>query len=280
MQIDEKEIKYLRNKHNGGVSNAKGNDYERFYVVKEILRFCADIDDLNSISFVPQVFPAYVDDLKEIESNNVVFCQIKNVENLKWTDGNETHSIEEDFILQSKLCEDSKIPYRLRMVYSNGKSEIRVIPDTISRYTEIEHFKAYATVEMMIQEEIDVIKRFKAKYVQFDSTDKICNFAVLLMGIWTSEDNTNKEIHLIDIVKKVDEEGKGFTALIVPVISVPEDIIELFARFDGVSLDTANGMLNIKYKKISICVPPSEDLYNRLRQVKVGNVKDLLMKIY
>lgn len=278
--LDEKEITYLKNKHTGGISNAKGNDYERFYVIKEILRLCADTENLDSISFVPQVYPAYLDDLKEKYASNVIYCQIKNVEQLRWTDGNSTHTIEEDFMLQSKLCEDNNEQYRLRLVYSNGNSEIKRIPDSILQYTEIEHFRSYDTVEKMIQEESDVVERFKAKFTQFDNTDKVCNFAVSLIGIWASEDNTNQEVRLVDIIKKVDDMGKGYTALVVPTISIPEDIEKLFESFEGISWGVSNGLLNLKYKRISTCVPPTEDVYNRLRTVEVGNVKDLINKLY
>jgi len=277
--MQAKELKYLQNKHRGGLSNAKGQDYERFYVVKEILRICADTNDLSSISFVPQA-EAFVDDLKEQLPDGNVYCQLKNVEHLHWSDGNPSHTIEEDFQLQAQLCDERQEVFMLRMVYSNGDSCIKTIPCSIAAYTEVEHFRNYSSVEMMIQSESDVVARFQKCFPQFDTTDKLCNFAVSLLGVWSSADHSDSEVLLLDLVRQVDEVGHGYTALILPAGELPQDIDQLMACFDELKYGIHNGMLCLQFRSMFISVPPSEALFSRLRAANPQSIKELLSVCY
>ncbi|MDE6369720.1 MAG: hypothetical protein K2K94_10845 [Muribaculaceae bacterium] len=85
MKLSQEHKDYLDRKHNGGVSNQKGNTFETIYATKEIVRLFAEGADINTTYLATQLEYVFVDDLNILYTDGKrVYCQLKDKINLSW----------------------------------------------------------------------------------------------------------------------------------------------------------------------------------------------------
>jgi len=275
---DEK--KYLENKHKGGISNSKGASYELYYIVREIMRFLVQYkDNHSSVSLTAQKEYVYVDDLVEYEPDLVTYCQLKNVEGLRWINGNKTHTITEDFECQSKMCMEKGEMYRLRLVYSDSEFAVSNVPGTLVSYTSTEFFDNYDSIEQMVLSERNLVDSFKQTYPQFDSLDKVSNYAVAVCGIWAGCNRSNNNVNLQEIINEVNKCGSGFTML-QNNVALPMNIIAILNDIIGLKYDVSANILRMSYNGFMSEMPVTDDLLQKISDSNPKDIFELIQILY
>lgn len=149
---DENKSKYINRKHLGGIVNAKGNSYEEKYLLLQILSRIggSEANTLETI-YYSQVKNRTVDDLVIQEHNNhLIYHQLKDSINLKWSDGGKSYTILDDFKEQESISAKLGEDFELKIVASNSECDILKsnIPDDLSHTTK-EHFPAISFYELI-----------------------------------------------------------------------------------------------------------------------------------
>ena len=99
VEIDKE---YLTRKHRGGENSKKGNMFEAYFSVYQILLLMSE-GKLDATLF-SQVENAYVDDLLILQDDSSVYHQIKDVKSLSWGNIETKNTLAYDFYHQAELC--------------------------------------------------------------------------------------------------------------------------------------------------------------------------------
>lgn len=203
---------YLKRKHEGGLSSKKGSTFEDFYATYRIVALMSRFGhNLKHVSFTAQVEDAFVDDLLIAYPKKRFYHQIKDVNNLSWTLGNKTHTMQEDFELQKQACEEKHAAYELRLVCSHDSVQIRDIPDSLKSCTKLVHFESAKTLNACILSNKDFRDALSAISLE-KSWDSLSNLGTCILGYWSSGNQQN--VKLDAVYKHILSVSKGMIVLL------------------------------------------------------------------
>lgn len=140
----KKHIKYLANKHQGGISNSVGNLYENhFAVFKIISHFDKSKAFLNKIVFVNQKSGCFIDDLFIRNGNRKEYHQLKTTKSLYWGVKKKKGTLNFDFSNQLLIEKRFKQPFILILVVQSKKLQTSLLknrPKKLKSVTAVDHF--------------------------------------------------------------------------------------------------------------------------------------------
>lgn len=136
-------LKYLQDKNRGGISGEKGNTYENFYAIYQIVLLAQEVIETNrEINFSSQIF-VFVDDLIIDRKGNTPFqhYQLKNSTSVSW--GSGLKSISDDFSKQQALNQSVSRDSDLHLVVSNLELRDKLndsLPEAIKSFSQVLYF--------------------------------------------------------------------------------------------------------------------------------------------
>ena len=232
MPISESDLRYLDNKHRGGVNNANGNAYEHYYAIYRIstLLFLHK-DNLHDIKIGSQI-RAFIDDLYVKEFYHMTYYQIKNVHELSWNYGKNGHTLINDCILQHELSSCDSEESNIVIVYSDENSALQPIPEEISSFAKIELFPFCDSLNQLLY----IFEPFRNSIKSICSlenpkNDDLDNIAKTLLGHWVGENSS--EVCLDDFYNSVHKNKS------LPIIGFNTECIseECKSLFDSFSIE-------------------------------------------
>lgn len=252
----EELFSYLKNKHQGGTNNSKGNTFENFFAIYKIALLAKkDIKDKDNL--ISSQIQCFVDDLA-IETPSIPganYFQIKDVATLSWDSG-QNHTIKECFELQLALGETEGIDTKCIMVVSRKSvcdSLKKETPEAIKNKTDIIHFNAAASINQLIQVNEDFRDAMSNICALTNpSTDKLEAIATIILGVWDASDKT--KVTIDQLLKKCYDINPnyiiGFESLL------PSNVENILQRIDGLAFEVENSYLKWKYKSTDNGVLP------------------------
>lgn len=207
MPIRPAERKYLKNKHRGGKSNAKGNQYEEYYAVYQLALL---IDKYRStpsnVYLTTQVPDTFVDDLLIVQEDaHKTYHQLKDVKNISWG----TNNLKYDFERQREISLENREQFALKIVYSNANSSISAVPKAISDCTTAEHFPSHPSIQSLYFGFQPFQEAVKNIATPLNSTDNdLIGISGALLGAWHTIDSQSST-SLEEILVKVGSIGRG-----------------------------------------------------------------------
>ena len=177
---------YLAHKHQGGASSKKGNRYEDFYAIYQIIKLMAN-KHLDAIVY-SQV-EAYVDDLKiDMGDGASVFCQLKDVKKLSWGNIDVKGTLAYDFFHQGKVCKEKNDDFSLRLVVSSQVEKMMTgMPVEISEYSNVEDYPSYGNLNRYIYDSNFYQIVALAFGLGAKEHEVASNYVTFLFGLWCGE---------------------------------------------------------------------------------------------
>lgn len=238
----EKQFEYLRNKNKGGVNNSKGNTFENFYTVYQIVKAFNDSPKWDNCRFSSQVF-CYIDDLVIEEEEDKInrYYQIKDVADLGWSNG--AHTIKEDFRKQHKLSRDLGVEPFLRLVVSRKEVYdylVANLPEEIKDLVKVVHFETASSLNNLIRKN-SLIKEELVKMcaLKNPSADKLDALGTILLGSWDSTDKN--KVPLKELLDKSYAQNPHFIRGLSTGIS--QRLSGILNSIEGFSYTIENGFL-------------------------------------
>ncbi len=225
---------YLANKHRGGISNAKGNLYEDYYVVFQIASCLARYkNQMDSVTFQSQLEDTFVDDLLVAHPSKNVYHQIKNTKSINWNFISSCRTIASDFEKQIEDCLERDEKFALKLIYSAINSDVKdTIPANIRKYSSAEFFPYKDDLNALLL----ISKDFQSVLIQISACgelttmDELSNLATIFLGVWKKNENRGR-ICLSDIVKQA-ENLKDFNLAVFPDIQINEKCSTILDSID------------------------------------------------
>ena len=246
MPIRPTEKKYLKNKHRGGRSNAKGNLYEEYYAVYQLALL---IDKYRStpsnVYLSTQVPDTFVDDLLIVqEDSHKTYHQLKDVKNISW----KSNKLKYDFERQRDISSENGEQFALKIVYSDIDSSVSEVPETISECTTAEHFPSYPSIQSLYFGFQPFQEAVKSIAMSNHLTDNdFIGISGALLGAWGMVDSQSST-SLKEILDKVDSIGKGLININTypSAIKVSDDCSALLRQI-GVEYQTVGSSVYWSY---------------------------------
>lgn len=226
---------YLANKHKGGEANAKGNLYEDFYAVYQIVSCIAKYKAaLDGVALQSQLEDTFVDDLLIAHPDKNVYHQLKNIKSLTWNTKSSDRTITSDFENQIKDCQDRNEVFALKLVYSEANCKVGdSIPDSIHKHTTTEFFPYEEDLNglVLISEEFMEALRQISVNGSSATMDSLANVAQVFLGAWRGC-GSNHRVSLSEIVARA-EETKHFNLNIFNDGKISEACREVLDNIEG-----------------------------------------------
>lgn len=230
---NEEEIKYLANKHKGGESNSKGNLYEDFYAVFQIVSCIANYkNSLDAIAFQTQLEDTYVDDLLIAYPYSNTYHQLKDTLSLSWSDGS-SRTILSDFENQIADCKERDEDFALKLVCSASDGKVTNLPDSIAKHTSVENFPHAEDINQLIfisGSFKEALKQISAKG-EASTDDDLLALAMVFLGSWKSVNN--KERITLSYIVEMAGKVHNFNLAIYPNAEISESCKSIFDAIDG-----------------------------------------------
>jgi hypothetical protein len=196
--FDEGALAYLRNKHRGGTSGAKGNTYEQFFAVYQLALLAEEaIATSDAIYLRSQVF-AFVDDLviDRTGTTPLVHFQLKDSSSVSW--GSGLRSIADDFEKQQQLNQFLARPSQLTLVVSDQTLRDHLaanLPNSLREFSQVQYFPSGLGLERLLNQD----PAFRAAIVYLCSVeqpglDKLDCVVKVLLGAWISGASSNPTV--------------------------------------------------------------------------------------
>ncbi|MCQ2350647.1 MAG: hypothetical protein MJ003_01590 [Paludibacteraceae bacterium] len=273
--MSKSDSNYLMHKHTGGVSNSRGNTYENYYVVKEILLLSLQYSKcLESVFLTQQKSDCFVDDLVIRNPDIRIYCQLKNQQSLTWSSGKGDRTLLSDFKRQAELCRKNGEVFKLRLVYSASDADINGVPADISDCTECEFFNGYSSLSQMVQS--DVFNGWRKTC----PLDKMDEYATMVLGTWCSQDRNDTEVSISKFFTQVESK---FHAKI-PAIGYDESAHSIIAavlpKIAGIEYQIADGSLLISYQGTQVSCLINSKLLDMLKGLTDYRANNLLLNIF
>ena len=226
MPVTPEEQKYLRHKHIGGESGAKGTAYESCYAVYSIARYLHSHENqLNNVFFSSQVEDVFVDDflieLPEIK----IYHQLKNVKRLRWTE-----DLIRDFTRQGEISNENGELFSLKLIYSDQSSSVSKIPTKIFSYTKVEYFPSSDSINKLLNTNLNFKEAIYSIAPEANKNDDVLlGIALAILGVWTGSEQ--KSISLSNILESILKIGQGAINIkIFKDTHISDECIEIFNR--------------------------------------------------
>lgn len=268
------EVKYLQDKHRGGLNNQKGNQYESFYTVTQIASLlCEYEDDLDNVSLQAQVPMTFVDDLLINYPDKKVYHQIKDVKNLSWNSGRK-YKLSDDFKGQVRLCKHRGENFGLKLVHSHADDNLAPKPMGTRKYTTIELFPACKTMNSLVLSNNRFEKDLRKLLYNGDNLtlDAVSDLASRILGYWGSINNT-LPVSLKSIDDKLSEPNAGYRSNVTTTLD-PE-CRTILNRLFGSNYIVSGDMLCMKYNYTTMTILLNDDIQQRIIDTNPSNPWDL-----
>ena len=237
--------KYLKNKNKGGVNNSKGNCFENFVAIYNIVKLFNDLVNQENTLLSAQKL-TFIDDfiIEKQDKGEVIYQQIKDVQALDWISGNR--SLQDDFEMQFKVAEHDKIDSTLEMIVSKKdvfESLSAHLPEKI-KYVKVVHFIGGTSVQSLIMHNDSVREQLiKMCALQNPSIDKLEALATIILGTWDGSDK--KDVSLNTLLDKCYSQNphyiKGFDN------KISNRLTEIFKSVKQFSFNINNGFIEWEY---------------------------------
>lgn len=273
MPIASTEKKYLKNKHKGGKSNAKGNRYEEHYTIYQLALLIDKYRSTPSKVFLTtQVPDTFVDDLLIVlEGSYKTYHQLKDVNHITWA----SNKLKYDFERQRDISLENNERFTLKLVYSDSVSSVSVVPETISDCTTAEYFPSYSSIQSLYFGFHPFQEAIKSIAVSQRATDNdLTGVCGALIGAWHTV-NSQSYVSLEEIFEKVNNIGKGLIMLDVPpAITISDDCSALLHQI-GVQYQISGTSLYWSYRGFSGYLPWTKEVEERIIAASPKKFKDI-----
>ncbi len=277
MRSDE-DCKYLTNKHKGGIANAKGNLYEDYYVVFQIVSCLARYkNQMDCVSFQSQLENTFVDDLLIAHPSKNVYHQIKNTKSIRWNTVALSRTIASDFEKQIEDCIERDEDFALKLIYSAINSDVKdTIPTSIKKYTSAEFFpyKDDLNALLLISKDFQSVLMQISARGELTTMDELSNLATIFLGVWRKNGN-GKRMSLSDIVKQA-EALKDFNLAVFPDSQINEKCRVILDSIEKLEYHIRGRKIYWKIGTLNGSCPWDEDLEARIIEEKPSTKIDLL----
>ncbi|AFZ31099.1 hypothetical protein Glo7428_2594 [Gloeocapsa sp. PCC 7428] len=243
------ELKYLKDKNRGGSNNAKGNTYENYFAIYQIVLLSPEVLEENQEIHISNQVLAFVDDLivEFIDKSILRHYQLKNSLDLTWSKKSK-RSIANDFQKQHQLNKSLSKESQLHLVVSckNLLAKLEVdIPNSIEKYSQVIYFPYEDSLEKVIKK--DSFRQAIEYLCASDNPepDKIECVAFVLLGAWTSSSKFNS---LKDILKKAQASTPSFIRSFSKEWQLDPEVENILSKIEDFQYNLTKGFLHWKYK--------------------------------
>ena len=242
-------LKYLKNKHKGGVSNEKGNTYENFFATCKIALLSANaIEQRAEIKFYSQIL-SFVDDLVILyeTENRLQHHQLKNSLSITW--GSSLKSIADDFAKQEALNRSINRRSEMVLVVSDWQLQQRLAttcPPQIQAFSQVMHFPSSEN----LMEVVYAVPGFyeAVKYLcafEDPPPDKIECVAKVLLGVWAAD--AKSDVSILDILTKAQDSSPSFIRSFDDTLLLDSEVARILSNITGLSYSLSKGFLHWQY---------------------------------
>lgn len=248
MELSKTEKKYLRNKHNGGLNNEKGNKYENYFIVYQICHYLSQMNDLENIFFSTQT-EDFIDDLLINENDNFIYHQLKNTNKLSWGKHDKMKSLANDFYLQRKKTFNNKNKCYLRLVISNNKLTDKLNkskPKDLKKILDVLYFEYYEDLSSIIKKN-KIFRDSLCDIMRIDNpeTDKLESLASSIYGAW-GESNC-KGVSINQILEKIKRNQVSFISF-GENLDISDELDVILSSIEGFRFIIENNYIKWTYR--------------------------------
>ncbi|WP_019501299.1 hypothetical protein [Pseudanabaena sp. PCC 6802] len=247
-------LDYLYRKNRGGVANQKGNTYENFFAICQIVLIAPRVIESGEEIYLASQVTAFVDDLiVDLGADtSLQHFQLKNSPTVSWGTNTSKVRIAYDFRQQKYLntevkCRNSE----LFLVVSSEDLQIRLadsMPSDLKNYSHVAFFPYLPTVDELLQAH-DAFRQAIAYLTAFEqpTRDKIECVAKVLLGAWVASDKTR--ITVLDILKSAQKCQPSFirSFLSDDVISLDPEVVKVLEQIPGFYFSISRGFFHWEY---------------------------------
>lgn len=242
--LTEEDKEYLKKKHQGGISNAKGSLYEDYFAVFQIASCIAKFEsELENVAFQTQLEDTFVDDLLVVYPGVNVYHQLKNSK-ITWKSSTSQRTITSDFEKQIEICMGKKEQFALKLVHSSlENSAINNIPQSIIKFTTTEYFPFQEDLNRLIlicNEFQNALNAISARGDRTE-TDELVDIATIFLGIWKACNNTRR-IKLSELIKRA-ENLHHFNLVLFTSGTISDECRNILNNIEGLKYSTKGRML-------------------------------------
>lgn len=274
----EADKKYLVRKHTGGRANAKGNLYEDYYAVFQIVTYIAKYkSSLDAVAFQTQLEDTFVDDLLITHPKMKVYHQIKNTKHLSWKTKSSGRTIKSDFENQIKDCKRNGESFALKLIYSAANSRVKdTIPDSVKDYSTAEYYDFQGDLNSLIL----VSDEFRESLMQVSANgkastlDELSIIAHVFYGAWKGCNNENR-VNLAEIVTRAERQ-KYFNLSIYTDGTISEDCRNVLDSIDGLLYKVNGRMFEWHMGDFMGCCPWSEEIERMIVDQRPASRRELM----
>lgn len=232
----EEKTKYIKNKNKGGISNAKGNNYELHYAIYQIAKYAPRVLEHGEEIYILSQAEEFVDDLQLgcIQKNWKFDYQLKNSKQVSWDKGK--HPISEDFNDQQKLNslrgrESKQYLIVSDMALANKLNQSK--PSEIAAFSHVEYFSEVGTVNARLLSEKDFHHSINYLCAYPNSSDKLEIVAGLLMTAYkNTSQSKNNIIEILHLARKHNPSCIRIFGTTLPLLEAVKEILNNIPDFD------------------------------------------------
>lgn len=242
-------LKYLKNKHKGGISNEKGNTYENFFATYKIALLSTNaIEQCTEVKVYSQVL-SFVDDfviLYEAE-NKLQHHQLKNSLSITW--GSSPKSIADDFAKQEALNRSINKRSEMVLVVSDQQLQQRLAatcPTQIQGFSQAVYFpyrENLMEIVYAVPEFYDAIRYLCA--FEDPPPDKIECVAKVLLGVWAAD--AKSDVSILDVLTKAQDSSPSFIRSFDDTLLLDLEVARILSNIAGLSHSLSKGFLHWQY---------------------------------
>lgn len=278
MERTEDIKRYLERKHTGGDNNMKGNLFEDFYAVYQIVSCIARYKlSLGSVEFKTQLKDTFVDDLLIAHPDYNIYHQLKNTQSLSWGKADKPGDIAFDFACQIKDCKERDEKFALKLVYSLKDSKAgEHVPEEIKDHTSTEYFDYSPDINSLVM----ISAPLKRALIDISpngyetSTDDLANIACVFLGVWKGC-NPKHRISLAEIVHRA-ECWKHINLDIYPDEDISDECKMILDGIDGFEYHIRGRMLYWRIGRMSGNCPWPVDLEVKIIHMQPSDKWELM----
>lgn len=242
MELSDDDLKYLSNKHRGGMNNMNGNSYENFYIVCLIFRLMASDHSANTL-LCRQKENAFVDDLFVLMNEIELYCQIKNKKDIYWGE-NKKGNICYDFAKQEELCDKLHKRFQLRLVSTKRPKDEK---PAFLAHTEMECFPYHKSINVYAY---DAIGKDVALACDFSENEysRISDVMTMMLGICCS--NGDKTLTLGQLADEIARLSHGYYSCKSIYRNIDKELLDKLSNM-GFNVSIDGETIFWKYGKMS-----------------------------
>lgn len=249
MKLTKKAAIYLDKKLLGGAINEKGNKYESYFTVHQIVTNANLFPNSTSTIFISSQENSFVDDLLVDNSSFRYLYQLKTSKKLSWSLARIMKTINFDFSIQRRIEIFYKRKFELGLVVSYSTLEANLkksLPKHLSSCTKIIYFPYHDSLpKQIINDSAFRLELEKLSGLTTPTTDKLESLAACILGFWSS--TNKKKISLKSILSKVESLGYSFIKPRV-IHKLSPATLTILDKIPDFKYIEANGYLTWKYK--------------------------------